>query len=235
MSSALPISNSRKRTPGHFGVLWKVPAAGDRRLGLYLPPAREPAARLTEPVAAIEDAAYFERWQVLLRRWAQGTDNHRRRAAQHDDGCPGTDRLGGRHDRNRAPDTGTADRSRSRARNDGLRWRGTYFMLGVEHILGGIDHLLFVLALMLLIRDPWMLVKTITAFTLAHSITLTGAALGYVSLPQTPVEAAIALSIAFVARELIRMQPGERRLSEPIHGLWPSPSACCTASALRER
>ena len=48
-----------------------------------------------------------------------------------------------------------------------------YLVLGVEHILGGIDHLLFVLALMLLIRDPWMLVKTITAFTLAHSITLT--------------------------------------------------------------
>lgn len=90
----------------------------------------------------------------------------------------------------------------------------TYFMLGVEHILGGIDHLLFVLALMLLIRDPWMLVKTITAFTLAHSITLTGAALGYLSLPQAPVEAVIALSIAFVARELILMKPGERRVSE---------------------
>ena len=90
----------------------------------------------------------------------------------------------------------------------------TYFMLGVEHILGGIDHLLFVLALMLLIRDPWMLLKTITAFTLAHSITLTGVALGYLSLPQAPVEAVIALSIAFVAREFILMKPGERRLSE---------------------
>jgi hypothetical protein len=66
---------------------------------------------------------------------------------------------------------------------------------------------------MLLIREPWMLVKTITAFTLAHSITLAGASLGYFSLPQKPVEAAIALSIAFVARELIRMKPGERRLS----------------------
>ncbi|MCA3572299.1 MAG: HupE/UreJ family protein, partial [Aestuariivirga sp.] len=90
----------------------------------------------------------------------------------------------------------------------------TYFILGVEHILGGIDHLLFVLALMLLIRDPWALVKTITAFTIAHSITLTGAALGYLSLPQPPVEAVIALSIAFVARELLVMKPGERRLSE---------------------
>jgi hydrogenase/urease accessory protein HupE len=90
----------------------------------------------------------------------------------------------------------------------------TYFRLGVEHILGGIDHLLFVLALMLLIREPWMLVKTITAFTVAHSITLTGAALGYVSLPQAPVEAVIALSIAFVAREFLMTKSGERRLSE---------------------
>jgi hypothetical protein len=74
--------------------------------------------------------------------------------------------------------------------------------------------LLFVLALMLLIRDRWMLVKTITAFTIAHSITLAGASLGYLSLPQKPVEAAIALSIAFVASELIKMRSGERRLSE---------------------
>ncbi|MEI6539710.1 MAG: HupE/UreJ family protein, partial [Planctomycetota bacterium] len=71
-----------------------------------------------------------------------------------------------------------------------------------------------VLALMLLIRERWMLFKTITAFTLAHSITLVGATLGYFSLPQKPVEATIALSIAFVASELIKMKPGERRLSE---------------------
>ncbi len=90
----------------------------------------------------------------------------------------------------------------------------TYFRLGVDHILSGLDHLLFVFALILLIHDRWMLVKTITAFTVAHSITLAGASLGYFSLPQKPVEATIALSIAFVASELIKMKPGERRLSE---------------------
>ena len=90
----------------------------------------------------------------------------------------------------------------------------TYFLLGIDHILSGLDHLLFVLALMLLIRDRWMLVRTITAFTVAHSITLAGASLGYFSLPQKPVEATIALSIAFVASELIKIKPGERRLSE---------------------
>ena len=67
---------------------------------------------------------------------------------------------------------------------------------------------------MLLIRDRWMLVKSITAFTVAHSITLAGATLGFISLPQKPVEAAVALSIAFVASELARSRPGRRRLSE---------------------
>ena len=90
----------------------------------------------------------------------------------------------------------------------------TYFRLGVDHILSGLDHLLFVFALILLIGDRWLLVKTVTAFTIAHSITLAGAALGYFSLPQKPVEATIALSIAFLASELIKVRPGDRRLSE---------------------
>jgi len=80
----------------------------------------------------------------------------------------------------------------------------TYFLLGVQHILLGLDHLLFVLALLLLIRDTWMLVKTITAFTVAHSITLAAAALGWANVAQAPVEAVVALSIVFVAAEVIR-------------------------------
>ncbi len=92
----------------------------------------------------------------------------------------------------------------------------TYFRLGVDHILSGLDHLLFVLALILLIRDRWMLVKTITAFTLAHSITLAGATLGLFNLPPKPVEAAIALSIVFLAVELVKSKPGEQRLAERL-------------------
>jgi hydrogenase/urease accessory protein HupE len=80
----------------------------------------------------------------------------------------------------------------------------TYFILGLQHILLGIDHLLFVLALLLLIRDRWMLVKTITSFTVAHSITLAAAALGWAEAPQTPVEAVVALSIVFAAAEVSR-------------------------------
>jgi hydrogenase/urease accessory protein HupE len=79
-----------------------------------------------------------------------------------------------------------------------------YLLLGVEHILGGIDHLLFVLCLILLVPDLWGLLKTITAFTLAHSLTLALAAFDVVRVPQPPVEATIALSILFLARELAR-------------------------------
>ncbi len=79
-----------------------------------------------------------------------------------------------------------------------------YTLLGVEHILFGIDHLLFVASLLLLVRGPWMMLKTITAFTLAHSLTLALATLGFVNVPPAPVEACIALSIVLVAAEGLR-------------------------------
>ena len=76
--------------------------------------------------------------------------------------------------------------------------------LGIEHILTGVDHLLFVTCLILLSSGLGGLLKTVTAFTLAHSVTLVGSALGWVHVPQPPVEATIALSILFLARELAR-------------------------------
>ena len=84
----------------------------------------------------------------------------------------------------------------------------TYTVLGIEHILTGIDHLLFVLALLIITRGGWKLVKTVTAFTVSHSLTLTAATLGFVHVPQRPVEAVIALSIVFVAAEIVRMRRG---------------------------
>ena len=88
-----------------------------------------------------------------------------------------------------------------------------YLKLGVEHILLGFDHLLFVLALILLTNGLASIVKTVTAFTLAHSITLSLAALGYVHVPGPPVEATIALSIMFLALEILRMQDGKATLT----------------------
>jgi hydrogenase/urease accessory protein HupE len=90
----------------------------------------------------------------------------------------------------------------------------SYWYMGVEHILSGIDHLMFVLALMLLIRNNWMLFKAITAFTISHSITLGLSTLGLVHIPTGPTEAVIALSIVFLASELIRSREGKFSLSE---------------------
>ncbi|GAB5487459.1 MAG: HupE/UreJ family protein [Parasphingorhabdus sp.] len=90
----------------------------------------------------------------------------------------------------------------------------TYTIIGIEHIILGFDHLLFVLALVLLLKGGWLVAKTVTAFTVAHSVTLIGTTLGYLSLPSQPVEAVIALSIVFLAVEIVKMKPEERRLSE---------------------
>ena len=89
----------------------------------------------------------------------------------------------------------------------------TYSKLGIEHILFGIDHLLFVLALILITKGRWKILKTITAFTIAHSITLSLAALGYVNFPTPPVEAVIALSIIFLAIEIIKNLQGKQTLT----------------------
>ena len=80
----------------------------------------------------------------------------------------------------------------------------TYFALGVDHILRGIDHLMFVFALILLVRDRRQLVGAVTAFTVAHSLSLAAAALGWIVVPAPPVEAVVALSIMFLAAELVR-------------------------------
>lgn len=83
-----------------------------------------------------------------------------------------------------------------------------YFIIGMEHILAGWDHLLFVIALVLLVVRGWAVVAAATAFTIAHSITLAATVLGFTGLPQAPVEALIALSILFLAVELVRDQEG---------------------------
>jgi hydrogenase/urease accessory protein HupE len=90
----------------------------------------------------------------------------------------------------------------------------TYTILGIEHILSGFDHLLFVLALVLLVPGTRRLLVTITAFTAAHSLTLAGATLGWVHVPGPPVEASIALSIVFVASEIVHMRQGRASVTQ---------------------
>ena len=86
---------------------------------------------------------------------------------------------------------------------------GTYIVDGIRHIVFGADHLLFVLGLLLIVGDRWMLLKTITSFTIAHSITLAIATLGYANAAVVPLNAAIALSILFLGPEIVRSWRGE--------------------------
>ena len=90
-----------------------------------------------------------------------------------------------------------------------------YTLLGVEHILTGFDHLLFVLGLLFLVGFNRRLVLTITAFTLAHSVTLAASALEWVFLRQAPVEAVIALSIVLVVTESLKSR-------ETLARRWPA-------------
>lgn len=102
-----------------------------------------------------------------------------------------------------------------------LPWKSiaaSYIPLGVEHIMLGVDHLLFVLGLIVLVSGTAMLVKTITAFTVAHSLTLAAATLGWVGVPEAPVNAAIALSIVVLAVEVLRHRRGQHSLS--AHWPW---------------
>ena len=89
----------------------------------------------------------------------------------------------------------------------------TYTRIGTEHILFGVDHLLFVLALLMIVRGTKRLLTTVTAFTIAHSITLVLATLNVIRIPGPPVEATIALSIVFVASEILRMHQGKEGLA----------------------
>ncbi len=102
-------------------------------------------------------------------------------------------------------------------RSTSLEVAALYTWLGFEHILRGVDHLLFVLALLIIVNNTRKLLWAVTAFTVSHSITLAGATLGILLMPQQPVEAVIALSIIFLATEIVHQRQGKLALA----ATWP--------------
>ncbi|MFV8783862.1 HupE/UreJ family protein [Microbulbifer sp. SA54] len=197
--------------PGTFDVIWRVPARGDMRLALY--PVFDDKTRQVElPTAQIASGFYVERWQINHPDDLLGSDIKI-------DGLENTmtdvliriSWLDGREQVARLLPDQPQIRVEEKAGNREVA--SMYFFLGVEHILLGIDHLLFVLALVVLVSGWKQLAVTITAFTLAHSITLATAVLGVVALPQGPVEAVIALSIVFVATEILHKLEGRSTLA----------------------
>jgi hydrogenase/urease accessory protein HupE len=197
--------------PEIFDVLWKVPARGEARLALdaALPENCQETAPRTVSDTGI---AVSSRWRVSCAGGLTGRaitiDGL---SATYTDVLVRIAHLGGTTQASRlSPDSPSLVVAAAPTALDTAR---TYFLLGVEHILLGFDHLLFVLALLLLIRNLRTLVETITAFTVAHSITLAVAALGWSRIPQPPIEAVIALSIVVVASEVVRAERGKTDLS----------------------
>lgn len=195
-----------------YAVLWKVPAMGeDLRLGVYVR-FPEGATELNPPSRIPAEGAYVERRTFRVQGGLAGN-------TIAFDGLPATqidvlarvDLGGGAVQTVRI--TPANPQFTVEAKPTALRVTRTYLALGVEHILLGIDHLLFVLALVLLVKGKRRLVGTITSFTLAHSITLALATLGFVHVPGPPVEACIALSIVFVAAEIVHGRQGKPGLT----------------------
>lgn len=191
--------------PGEFMVLWKTPRVGEMRLAL------DPV--FSGPVDALTPVAVRATQEAVVQTWRLRANDLRGqtlRIAGLDDTL--TDVLvriafadGSAWVKSltpRQPDASIPVRPTA--------WgtAGTYLALGIKHILTGVDHLLFVLALLMLTTGTWRLLKTVTAFTVAHSVTLGLATLGIVHMPPKPVEAVIALSIVFVATEILRAHQG---------------------------
>jgi hydrogenase/urease accessory protein HupE len=189
--------------------MWKRPAQGDSRLAIQIRFPQD-TTQVNQPQGVFNENAYVERWRISRPGGLTGqilsidgivggvTDVIVR--IERQDGTSQVERL-----LPQSPQftvkaaTGTA----------AVAW--SYLVLGIEHILGGVDHLLFVLALLLIVRGGKRILLTVTAFTVAHSITLVSTTLGWMHVPGPPVEAMIALSIVFVAGEIVhglRGRPG---------------------------
>ncbi len=199
--------------PTNYSLLLKVPAQGEYRLSLHV---RLPAtcAETAAPVITNVDAAATSRWSVHCATGLAGQSiSIAGLVATYTDALVRIIRADGTVQTARlTPDFPDLLVATTPTEIDTAR---TYFVLGVQHIMLGLDHLLFVLALLLLINNTRALVATITAFTVAHSVTLAFAALGIATAPQAPVEAMVALSIVVVASEIIRKQRGHADLSSP--------------------
>ena len=202
-----------EREPGLFDVQWKVPALGEMSLPIQpdfpecMKPVGPPSAHAAPgailqyfsfktdgaPIAGetiLIDGLTGVQIDVLLRIKLANGDSHSVIL------------------RPKSPSFEIPER----ASKGSVSW--SYLKMGVEHILGGIDHLLFVLALVVIVPNRWMLFKTITAFTVAHSITLALASLGFVNVPSGPTEAVIALSVVFLAVEIVHSRHGKFSLAE---------------------
>jgi hydrogenase/urease accessory protein HupE len=206
----------KETAPGQFSVLWRTPVMAGMRLPVVL--------KLSDEMRNLKDPVVQELTDSLVeRRWIQVGPHGLAGKRIEFPGLQLTitdvlvrfEMLDGR--KGATIVRPSQPWFESDAAPSKLRVAGAYLRLGIEHIWSGIDHLLFILALMILVKGTRRLIATVTAFTVAHSITLAGATLGLVQVPQQPVEACIALSIVFVASEIVYARQGWQGWTER----WP--------------
>jgi hydrogenase/urease accessory protein HupE len=203
----------KEQNTGLFAVTWKVPTRGNRALAItpQLPGSLERVGSPSVqdvPGAQIEHATYKNNaesltGQMIVIDGLTAVQTDVLLLVQLQDGTQHSAIL-----RPSSPEF-TIPLEASK-----LEVAGDYWRLGTTHILEGSDHLLFVLALLLIVSGLGQLVKAVTAFTVAHSITLALATLGVVHVPAAPTEAIIALSILFLATEIIHKHNGQFSLTE---------------------
>ena len=198
----------KETAPGQFSVLWRTPVLAGMRLPLAL--------KMPDGVRNVKEPVTQELADSLLeRRWIDAGPNGLAGKRVEIKGLQFTitdalvrvELLDGRTFQTIArPSRPWVEVAATQAWWEVM---SAYATEGIRHIMFAPDHLLFVLGLLLIVANRWMLLKTVTAFTIAHSITLAIATLGYATVPSPPLEAAIALSILFLGPEIVRVWRGE--------------------------
>jgi hydrogenase/urease accessory protein HupE len=201
-----------RETAAHqYKITWKAPIRPG--LAARVVPVFPNDCKATEPVRSLDAAALLARWDIDCDTSLAGRSV--RLSGMEDTAADALLRYQSAHGITQAARLTPASPS-AVILQKADRWQvaRTYFVTGVEHIMMGYDHLLFVLCLVLLLNGAWRVAATVTAFTIAHSLTLVATTLELISVPGPPVEASIALSIVFLAVEIVKRKPGELRLSE---------------------
>lgn len=195
-----------------YDVLWKAPAL-DEQTTIIVRPVFPKGTKTVQPIRSIfANGTMVQRWRIQILGGLDGKPIvFSNMSDARIDILTRLERLDGSAQLERI--LPTSPMFIAKASPGSFEVVKTYMVLGIEHILSGFDHLLFVLALVLIVKSTRKLLWTITAFTIAHSITLTLATLGVLHVPGPPVEATIALSIVFVASEIIHQRQGREGLA----------------------
>jgi len=203
----------KETAPNQFSILWRTPMLAGMRLPIVL--------QLPDDVKNLKEPTVQELTDSLVeRRWIDAGPNGLAGKRIEFPGLQMTisdvlvriERLDGSTQVTRV--TSSDPGFVVEAAPQRMEVARTYLVLGFQHILTGVDHLLFVSGLLLLVSGFTRLIQTVSAFTLSHTVTLTLATLGFVHVPPAPVEAVIALSILFVAYEVLRKHKNPSGLAQ---------------------